>query len=403
MARQAALLSEQDDSELDDQPQQHSNGAAVDLTPPAAEGQRQPQARQRPAEPDLDVVFTDENMQPIGQPREAALTDTEGGDGTLLDTRRREEQQQERQRRGNERPQPRRNRVKDGRERTFAEMADLKRQNAELLEWKKQVEGRLGTVDANEVKNRIADIDNRIHGQVQRFESAEERVTDAMARLAQGDEAAKGELKVAMRERDAAVITGNQLENAKRALIQQAQQPQRQSQPQQQEQQPQRQEVPQLAPRVQAYVEDFVDRHDWYHIDGNDRDSKIMRVLDEEIANDGFRPDTQDYWDELEARGKEALPHRFQDGQPARQVQPQPQPRPRAADPQRRGPMVSGAAERSARPGSNQVFLSPERKDALIKAGVMDGDGTVTDKNKFVKICKGYQTIDRENGVGVRQ
>jgi hypothetical protein len=399
MARNAALLIEQDDGPMDDEPQGPSNGSTIDLTPPPAEGMqaRQPQARQRQPEPDIEIVETDDQYRPLNQPqrREAALTDQDEGDGTLLDQRRRDEQ-----RRGNERPAPRRKRVQEGRERTFAEMEALRRQNEELLAWKEQVEGRLSTVDAEGIKTRVSEIDQRIQGQVQRFEQAEDRMTAAMTRLAQGDETASADLKQAMRERDAAVITGNQLENAKRQLVHQSQQrPQAQVRQDQQPQQPPAQQAPELSPRVQAYVEDFVDRHDWYSVDGRDRDSKIMRVLDEEVANDGFRPDTQDYWDELEKRAAEALPHRFQ----GQQQQAQPQARPRAADPRRNGPMVSGAGERPAKPGSNQVFISPERRDALVKAGVMDADGTVTNKTKFLNICKGYQAIDRENGVGVRQ
>ena len=376
------------------------NGSTIDLTPPPGPN-GQPQARQREPEIDFEIVDTDDNYRPINQPREAALTDAEPGDGTLLDKRRRDEQQQQR-RQGSEAKRPRRQRWQEGRDRTLQELEEVKRQNAELIAWKAQIEPRLGAMDEKGVRDSIAQVDRLIQDEVQKFEVAEDRLTDAIKRLAQGDETATADLKAAQRARDAAVIRGQQLEGHKVGLRNHAANAARQETQRQQPQQVEQPQAPQPLPRaVQALVEDFADKHDWYSIEGNDRDSRIVRIIDEEVANDGFRPDSQDYWDEIETRMRDALPHRFQEERPAQRQQPQQRQRP--ADPRRQGPMTAGPTDRAPKPGANQVFLSPERKDALVKAGVMDADGTVTNKQKFINICKGYQSIDRESGVGVRQ
>ena len=49
----------------------------------------------------------------------------------------------------------------------------------------------------------------------------------------------------------------------------------------------------------------------WYDPNGGNRDSKIVLAIDADLYNEGYDPETKEYWDELKDRCKEYLPHRF--------------------------------------------------------------------------------------------
>jgi hypothetical protein len=49
----------------------------------------------------------------------------------------------------------------------------------------------------------------------------------------------------------------------------------------------------------------------WYDADGRNRESKIVMTIDEDLFAEGYDPNTKEYWDELDDRVKEVLPHRF--------------------------------------------------------------------------------------------
>lgn len=56
----------------------------------------------------------------------------------------------------------------------------------------------------------------------------------------------------------------------------------------------------------------FVNKHkSWYDPSGSNRESKIVLTIDADLYNEGYDPETKEYWDELEDRCKEHLPHRF--------------------------------------------------------------------------------------------
>lgn len=53
----------------------------------------------------------------------------------------------------------------------------------------------------------------------------------------------------------------------------------------------------------------------WYKVDQNGNginlDSKIVNEIDRDLYNEGFSPESEDYWQELDERVKERLPHRY--------------------------------------------------------------------------------------------
>lgn len=56
----------------------------------------------------------------------------------------------------------------------------------------------------------------------------------------------------------------------------------------------------------------FVNKHkSWYSPNGDNRDSKVVLAIDTDLYNEGYDPESKEYWEELEDRCKEYLPHRF--------------------------------------------------------------------------------------------
>lgn len=65
---------------------------------------------------------------------------------------------------------------------------------------------------------------------------------------------------------------------------------------------------PEQARRTQS----FIDKHKWFKPGAEDFDSDVTQMLDNQVANEGYDPSTPAYWNELERRMRERLPHRFE-------------------------------------------------------------------------------------------
>lgn len=127
----------------------------------------------------------------------------------------------------------------------------------------------------------------------------------------------------------------------------------------------------QLDPRHVAHAQKFMMDHDWWDPAGRDQDSQRVLEIDRQLVNEGFNPTHKDYWDELRARTEEAVPARF-----GGEGNGQEKPRSRNKGPQFR----TGGRERPLK--KNQVYISAERKEAMIEAGVWD-DPVL--RNKYLK------------------
>ncbi len=92
----------------------------------------------------------------------------------------------------------------------------------------------------------------------------------------------------------------------------------------------------------------------WYDPNGNNRDSKILITIDKDLYDEGYDPETKEYWDELEARGKEVLPHRFKGVTGAK-------PKPKS--------IVGGGGNDSSLSGSAEKTLPKEFVQTLKVAG----------------------------------
>lgn len=164
---------------------------------------------------------------------------------------------------------------------------------------------------------------------------AEQLMKDAVER---GD----GEAHIkAMRYRDEAIATARRLapavENVRRGNGQ-APTPQQEMRPD---------------PELMRRVDEFQKRFAWYAPAGADADSALVRALDSEVAQMGFDPRTSDYWDELQDRMRERLPHRFKVGE-------------------RKAPAIGGRGEVSVPGGKVTYRIPPELKANMEEAGIWD-------------------------------
>lgn len=69
-------------------------------------------------------------------------------------------------------------------------------------------------------------------------------------------------------------------------------------------------------PRMLREAQAWMSRHKgWYNKPGAERDTRMAKFIDQELSDSGlFDPRTEAYWEELDARLSEALPHRFRGG-----------------------------------------------------------------------------------------
>lgn len=132
-----------------------------------------------------------------------------------------------------------------------------------------------------------------------------------------------------------------------------------------------------IAEEVQRNATQWLKKNSWYDPQARDTDSRIAKVIDQELAADGWDPSDSEYWEELDNRLSARLPHRYtsRGGQQTR----------------RAGPTASSrvANTTSAKPGT--ITLSRERVQAIKDAGSWD------DVEKRNKMIRAYAQYDRAN------
>jgi len=140
-----------------------------------------------------------------------------------------------------------------------------------------------------------------------------------------------------------------------------------------------KQNVPnEISTEVQAQATRWLKKNSWYDPQARDTDSRIAKVIDQELAADGWDPADPEYWEELDSRLSSRLPHRYtaKGGSSQRKAA---------------GPTASSrvANESGMKPGS--IRLSPERVQAIRDAGAWD------DIEKRNKMIRAYASYDRQN------
>jgi hypothetical protein len=141
-----------------------------------------------------------------------------------------------------------------------------------------------------------------------------------------------------------------------------------------------RQNAPQpLDARLVNHAKTWMDNNKWYDPSGKDEDSSIALSIDARLAAEGFDPRHESYWNELDARVKKYLPHRFNSGYNNQS--------------RNSRPPVAGSGRESAPNGSKGTYkLSPERVQALKDLGQWD------DPKARAEAIRYYQNYDKQHG-----
>lgn len=225
------------------------------------------------------------------------------------------------------------------------------------------------------LRKRNDDLERRVSAQEQRAHqvdlgSYDQAISNASKEAEMADrviakavEAGNGkDVTQAMKYRDQAIQKVQQLNYAKQQAAQQ------------------RPQGLQLDDMTMHYAKEFMADNPWYDSQGRDEDSAIVIAIDQSLAKDGFNPQSEDYWHELRKRAARRLPEKFTT---ARQSKEERTPR--------GGPAVGSGREHAPTSTRKEIYLSPERKQALIEAGVWD------DPVLRMKYAKRYSEYDRNN------
>lgn len=136
-----------------------------------------------------------------------------------------------------------------------------------------------------------------------------------------------------------------------------------------------------LDPRLRNHAEAWLEKNQWYDVNGKDRDSRIAQTLDRELAEEGWNPTTEQYWEELDSRLKQYLPHRYNSGYNKS-----------TNSGNRRPSPVAGSGRETSNSSKGGYRLSADRVQALKDAGVWD------DPKQRAEAIKRYQEYDKQQG-----
>lgn len=132
-----------------------------------------------------------------------------------------------------------------------------------------------------------------------------------------------------------------------------------------------------LDERTAHYAREFLKENTWYDQSGKSEESAIVLAIDQNLAREGFRSDTEEYWQELRTRAARRLPERFKPVSGERTP--------------RGGPAVGSGKEHAPASTRQEIMVSPDRKQAMIDAGVWD------DPTLRARYIKRYAEYDRQH------
>lgn len=227
----------------------------------------------------------------------------------------------------------------------------LERRNEELAR-------RLAAVESTASSFQFAQVDKAIEDEATRVEYAKMKLLQAsQAGDAEGQVEYLEQLQESkQRLAQVQAYKKQQLENAKRP----------------------KQNVPNpVTQEVQRNAQSWLGKNKWYDPQARDTDSRIAKVIDQDLASEGWDPADPEYWEELDNRLSARLPHRY-----AAKT---------GTTTKRGGPTASSRTANPTGKTANTVTLSRDRVQAIKEAGAWD------DPVKRNKMIKAYTAYDKMN------
>lgn len=308
------------------------------------------QLTENDGEDEFEIIEGEEPVEEAEAEEEADDSDEDEyeGDGRLGDSEDDSDEEIASRSRSNVKRQKQRERQRRAKEHADRELALLREQNDALLR-------RVSAIEGNTLASNVNAIDQRIA-------QAQADVKQAEAIIARAVEAGNGDdVATAMRLRDEAQYEAQQLWQQK----------------QQVEHVRQQHANPGPDPRVVNYAKEWMDANPWYDPSGRDEDSAITKVIDNQLAAEGYNPKDADYWHELTRRVAARI---GDDGAETRQ-----------SPNKRRAPPTGTTREHAPVSTKKEIYVTPERKQAMIDAGIWD------DIPRRNQMLKAYQAYDKSS------
>lgn len=236
---------------------------------------------------------------------------------------------------------------KKARDAAQRELAELRQTVAQLSHRLAQNETHTATAAVNSAGQTIE----------QQLAQAVMEVQQAEHIIAAATEAGNGQdVVAAMRIRDQAISYAQQLQGAR----QQVEVARHQA------------VAPRVDPNVVNYAQEWMTANPWYDPQARDRDSAVTKAIDNELAREGYNPSSRLYWEELTARVADAINGNEGGSQSGR----------------RKGPPTGNTREHAPVSTKREMYVTAERKQAMIEAGVWD------DPVQRQRYLKAYQAYD---------
>jgi len=240
------------------------------------------------------------------------------------------------------RRQKRREVQKRAKEAAQRELETLRQLNADLIR-------RVSAIETHTANSNAQTLDQRLAQAVAEVQQAEHVIAKATEQ-GNGDD-----VVAAMRIRDQAIYEAQRLNAAKQEFEQTRQQAAQ----------------PQANPAVVSYAKQWMDANPWYDPQGGDRDSALTKGIDNELAREGYNPATREYWEELTARVSDAIGGNDEP----------------KAKPRRKAPPTGGTREHAPVSTKKEIYVTPDRKQAMIEAGVWDDPAL---RQRYLKAYQAY-------------
>ena len=297
---------------------------------------------------DIVVIETEDENFPPEQSAEAEDADEEDDEDERLATSEDDSEDEivDKNKKVRETRAKRRELQRRARDNAKRELEFLRQQNADLVNRVQAIEGNTYSQQAQTIE--------------QRYQQAVYEAQQAELIMARAVEAGNGDdMAQALRIRDEAKERAQQLAYQHQQAQQYAQQAVQ----------------PRTDPRVVDYAKQWLDANPWYSPQGRDEDSAITKAIDNSLAAEGWNPASEEYWHELTRR----VATRIGDGGATERT------------PRRKAPPTGNTREHTPTRTRNEVVVTPERKAAMIEAGIWD------DPVRRTSQLKAYQAYDREN------
>lgn len=248
-----------------------------------------------------------------------------------------------------------RKRRTENKERRKEYVESLKRELASRDSIIADLASRVSSVERTASTSQLAQLDNAI-------QDAEAQYKELQDINRQAIEQANGEVAVEAQERMFELrARQKQLADVKKNLSRQTTRPQP------------------TDPRVSAFAVEWASKNQWFDPMGRDQDSRIAKILDNELVSEGWSPTIKEYWDELNSRIKKYLPHKAQawyNHDKTKQI---------------KSPVAGGGRESSNSNSTSTYRLSQDRVNAIKEAGMWD------DPARRAAMIKQYQDYDKQS------